>query len=100
MYKVLYNGEIKFVVMGIFGKTASNAYEEFQPDEDGVYDGSIKDEIINEGGEMFRMFDTAEAAEAYIQGLADGNGWESYTFTTFENHQRIYELPELTLIPE
>jgi hypothetical protein len=83
----LKNGDVKFVVHGVFGEGGSSVLNsgEYRPSK------AMKKRIEEAGGtEMMRMFNTPGECEAYKQGIEDMDGWMGYDYTTFEQHDKIY----------
>lgn len=81
----LKNGDVKFVVHGVFGEGGSSVYNDGKPSK------AMAKRIVEAGGtEMMRMFNTPGECAAYRQGIEDMDGWMGYDYTTQEAHAKIY----------
>lgn len=76
----------KYVVHGIFGEEATDVIEEKAGE---LTKKDIK-QIKDSGQEMLRIFNTPAECEAYLQGLADMDGWMAFQTTSMEDHEKIY----------
>lgn len=75
----LANGERKYLCHGIFGEEAVKAFHEREGHRLFVPSNHA-------GEEIFRHYETKEAADAYWAGVLDMDGWLGFLPTTFDDH--------------
>lgn len=92
--KVKFKGKIKYIVHGVFGRSASS-----YADDSSLSGKKAKKEIEECGGqEIFTMFDTEAECNAYIQGIGEMDGWEGWILTDLKRHKAIFGISGVTIL--
>jgi hypothetical protein len=88
----LSDGSIKYAVIGMFGSPLSRMYKEKE-------DLTIND--LEDGEEIFRLFDTNPEAVAFISGINSMDGWNGFSIgEDWEYHEKQLGLHGLELFKE